>query len=83
MGAEECVVWVSEGGRFRLKRAGRVGRKMNGASTSGMSLSPVALRRLGKELEEWQSGSPVPGMTVAVADRLDEYVLTRRGKVSV
>jgi len=39
------------------------------------ALSPVARRRLGKELDEWLSAEPpVPGMSVSATERLDMYV---------
>lgn len=37
------------------------------------SLSSVARKRLLKELQEWLSGEPVPGMSVEPPERLDLY----------
>uniref|UniRef100_A0A7S1XGE5 UBC core domain-containing protein n=1 Tax=Compsopogon caeruleus TaxID=31354 RepID=A0A7S1XGE5_9RHOD len=47
---------------------------------NGAMLSTVAMRRLTKELEEWKGGTtPVPGMEVQVADRLDEWLVKVTG----
>jgi len=43
-----------------------------------MALSRVAQKRLGKELEEWQMHSPVPGMD-ARAERLDLWFVSLTG----
>lgn len=57
---------------------------MNGGGASGSShtkeLTRVAQRRLSRELAEWSvKNPPVPGMSVATTNRLDEWLVTVMG----
>lgn len=58
-----------------MSSGGGSGPPRAAALPTAKTLSPVARRRLGKELDEWLSAEPpVPGMSVSATERLDLYV---------
>lgn len=61
-----------------MSSGGGSGPPRGGATLpAAKALSPVARRRLGKELDEWLSAEPpVPGMSVSATERLDLYVFS-------
>lgn len=61
-----------------MSSSGGSGPPRGAALPAAKALSPVARRRLGKELDEWLSAEPpVPGMSVSATERLDLYVFFR------
>ncbi|OSX70215.1 hypothetical protein BU14_0854s0004 [Porphyra umbilicalis] len=58
-----------------MSSSGGSGPPRGATLPAAKALSPVARRRLGKELDEWLSAEPpVPGMSVSATERLDMYV---------
>ncbi|GAB0490218.1 hypothetical protein MMPV_001450 [Pyropia vietnamensis] len=64
-----------------MSSSGGSGPPRGGATLpAAKALSPVARRRLGKELDEWLSAEPpVPGMSVSATERLDLWMVMVTG----
>ncbi|KAK1865220.1 hypothetical protein I4F81_007754 [Pyropia yezoensis] len=63
-----------------MSSGGGSGPPRAAALPTAKTLSPVARRRLGKELDEWLSAEPpVPGMSVSATERLDLWMVMVTG----